>query len=376
MKYKSAFKVILFYIMTMVIPLTIILCCYRLIDTKQWFENPMGYCVNTIMITSLWAVVVFELYLTKQDNNEREELKIVDCMTIILTVITICYSFLQICNPPIVFGNVIKLIVWFSAIIAYAIWIKPTKMKVLSLCLVAVVISTLFVLPATYQGYYENKIIDYKIADDYSGEEYSYIVSEGKFSTETATQSTTDGKEMFEKLMEDEYFTANYSDTLCRVVQSYINSGEEIANINENISIETPMDYDMSYTPGYVVIGQPLEIEFEIKSDAEIEKIRMLKTLENGFSAGRTVETDGNIVKIKYDKLRGFSGVKNTVFLKGFACDANENESPEISAGVFVFYGYDILVLIGVLVVMLIVAGRILKKRYQIGKNKDIDIRF
>ncbi len=374
MKYKNTLKVILFYIMTMVIPLTIMFCCYRLIDSGKWFEDPMGYCVNTIMITSLWAVVVFELYLTK--DKGQEELKIVDCMTIILTVITICYSFLQICNPPIVFENVIKLIVWFAAIIAYAIWIKPTKLKVLSLCLIAVVISTLFVLPATYQGYYENKIMDGKIADDSTGSEYSYIVAEGEFRQEAAEKRNNSGKEMLEKLLEDEYFVANFSDTLGLLVHSYINSEEDGADINENITIETPMDYDMSYTPGYVAIWQPLEIEFEIKSDTDIAKIRGLKTFENGFSAGKNIEINGNKVKIKYNNLRGFSGIKSTVFRKGFVCDVNGSENPEISAGIFVFYGYDILVLIGVVIAMLLVVDRLLRNRYKIAKAKNIDIKF
>lgn len=373
MKYKNALKTVLFYVMSMVIPITIMLTCYKLIDSSKWFEDPMGYCVNTIMITSLWAIVAFELYFTKDSGND--ELKIVDCMTIILTVITICYSFLQICNPPIVFGNVIKLIIWFSAIIAYAIWIKPTKMKVLVLCLIAVVISTMFVLPATYQDYYENKISDCKIAMDSSGKDYVYLMSEGEYKMEEIEQNNSEGIVMLEKLLEDEYFVANYS-TLCAEVRAYINSGANNENINENIRIETPMDYDMNYTPRHRFVWQPLEVEFEIKSDAEIEKIRGLKTVSDGFSSERTVEINGNKVKIKYNGLKGLSGIKITRFPKGFVCDVNGNENPEISAGIFYFYGYDILVLMGVLAAMLFVVGKILKNRDKIAKNKDINIRF
>lgn len=366
MKKKSISKILLFSAVTIIVPCAILLFAYWLISTKRWFDDPMGYCINILMFVSAWGIVEFELYLSDVHKKEKEsEFRIVDCMTIILTVITICYSFLQICNPPILFGNILKLILWFSAIIVYTILVKPTKMKVLCLCLVAVFISTLFVLPATYQEYYEEKIDMYKLVDYNNKSEYCYYINDKEYSVDDKDEiPQQESIAMFEKLLEDEYFVKNYSNTLCQEVYSYINSRNKSDNMGNVGDMHFIWSSDNLQVPN-VYIGQkePFVISFKIKSEEQPEKIRVSEIVQNGFVAEEVFAADGNDVSIALKNIRGISGYKNLTFLKGFVEDVNGNVSEEkISVG-FCFFGYDIIILIIAFLIMLVTAERIIIKR-------------
>lgn len=362
---RSFVDIITFTAFTIIVPILIFVLAFWLVTTERWLSDPMGHCVNILMLVSTWGIIEFELYLADVQKKEENDFRIVDCMTIIFTVITICYSFLQICDPPILFSNIIKLILWFSAIIVYTILVKPTKMKVLCLCLVAVFISTLFVLPITYQEYYEEKIEMCKIAGYYDGGEYCYNIKEkGYYIDKKDTVSKQESTAMFEKLLEDEYFVQNYSGTLCHEVYSYINSRSKTNETGFISDLDFVPSESNNQTPGVFLFQRdPLTINFTIQSEANLEKIKVTEIVQNGFMAKEIFEIDGNNVTIKLENIKGLSGYKNLTFLKGFVEDADGNISEETVLADFVFYGYDMVILAAVLFIMFAIADKIIKSR-------------
>lgn len=75
--------------------------------------------MNIIMAVSSWIIFSKELATRAKNSSSDEEFRPVDCVTIILTVITVCYSFIQIANPPISINQIIKLIVWFCLFLCF-----------------------------------------------------------------------------------------------------------------------------------------------------------------------------------------------------------------------------------------------------------------
>lgn len=348
-----------FVLIIFIIPFVIFAVTLNMIISKSWMTDAMGNCVNTIMVVSSWIIVAYEFVSRydklKKDEKGEPDFRLVDCMTIILTVITICYSFLQICNPPILFKHVLKLILWFSAIITYTIWAKPTRMKVLSLCLVATLISTLFVLPVTYQEYYEGVIEDCKRASYSVDSEEIYDFKNGSISSAERIQKEED-LSGFNELLADEYFTKNYKETLVPAVKKYMEFRKK-GDTPEITLDDVHFSYELSnYRQPKVFIwsSKPFFYEFDIVADeTEIDNIKTERVVEVGFTGERLLGVDGNRVVIRYDNIKGLSGIKYVTFLKGFVQDTTGVEMSENWSADFVFYGYDVVIWACVMLYML-----------------------
>lgn len=357
-----------FYFIVAGIPCIILGTTLWMILSRKWLTDAMGFCINTIMVVSSWMIVVFEtsarLSPRGQSSGKDNDFKIVDCMTIIFTVITICYSFLQICNPPIGFSQIMKLILWFSAIIAYTIWIKPTRLKVLCMCLVATLITTLFIMPATYQEYYEQVIEECKWESYPVGNEEIYDLKSQKYGLFERTKNS-EGLSGFETLMQDGFFRKNYHETLYPLAKRYIEDREN-GGVSAGFDVNYGYDLKNLKTPNvYIWSSKPFFYRLNLSSlGPELAAIRTERIAEVGFEAERIIGADGNRVWIQYDHMKGLSGYKNITFLKGFAAGVNGEESAEKPSVDFCFWGYDILIWAVVMLAMLCFAtGFVLDER-------------
>lgn len=360
-------EVWLFYLVVVIMPCIIICTTLWLILSEKWLSDAMGYCVNTVMVVSSWMIVAVEvtsrLKAGKSEKNDND-FKIVDCMTIILTVITICYSFLQISMPPIAFSQIAKLIIWFSAIIIYTVWVHPTRIKVLGMCLVATLISTLFVMPITYREHYEEVIEECK-RDSYPvGNEESYDILSSKYTTSERVKSN-DGLSGFETLMEDDFFKRNYSDTLYPLAKQYMEYRKTDGDFAQ-------ME-DVSFTYALKNLGCPNVAAwssepyvYEVTVSSVYSTPAVIKTeriAEVGFEAERMTYADGNTVWVQYRNIKGLSGYKSITFLRGFVEDTEGRESTEMPSVQFKFWGYDFLIWMLMMLVMLAATVNLILER-------------
>jgi len=327
-----------------VVPAAIVVYAIWLVASCKWMNNPMGYCVNIVMGVSSWIIFSKEIATRAKNSFADKEFRLVDCMTIILTVITVCYSFLQIANPPISINHIIKLIIWFCLIVTYTILAKPTRMKVLYLCLVAALISTLFVLPATHREYYENELYGCLMGDYYKYPDLVYDVKNDNLSSEDR-EGRKETDQRLNELLEDEYFKKGYKNTLYKNACDMIDYRTETQaekdyftfHDNHKRNRKIYMWWDNCFV---------FEINtYEYKEDKPA-KLRINRVAENGFSANKIegVDDDG-VMFITYEDIKGLSGYKNITLMSGFA----ETEDGIISCesefkNVFLFYGYDILI--------------------------------
>lgn len=360
-------EVWLFYLVAVITPCVIVFTTLWLILSEKWLTDAMGYCVNTVMAVSSWIIVAVEVTarLRAGDSEKNDnDFKIVDCMTIILTVITICYSFLQISMPPIAFSQIAKLIIWFSAIIIYTVWVHPTRIKVLSMCLVATLISTLFVMPVTYREHYEAVIEECKRESYPVGNEESYDILSSKYTTSERVKSN-DGLSGFESLMEDTFFKRNYSDTLYPLAKQYMEYRRTDGDFAQMEDVSFTYALKNLGTPNVTVwSSEPYVYEVTVSSVYSTPAaIKTERIAEVGFEAERMTYADGNTVLVQYRNIKGLSGYKSITLLRGFVEDTEGRKSAEMPSVQFKFWGYDFLIWMLLMVVMLTVTAYLLLER-------------
>lgn len=345
---KRVIRNVSFGLLLFAVPVLIAVYIAYLIFSKKILDDPIGRCVDLVLLISLWVITTKELmsrFLIK-DKHDDSEFKVIDCMTIVLTISTICYSVIQICVPPLEFSQMLKLILWNTAIIVYTVFAKPTRARVLGLCLVATAVTALYVWPPVYQNYYESEIS--RILFD----EYLWNTNEQVYRTEDGimgglhyeNSNFKSSDDPFQELMEDEYFTKNFKNTLVKNIRNY----NKCRGIETNTSLIPPTITVQFYNGTQVAWGDDLPLKVTSSSiKGDITRYNVSRLMLNGVDYDYKILGGDGCLEISLNNLRGFSGVKSITFLDGYAQDPEGNLSEQLSVS-FTFYGYDIVILMAI----------------------------
>ena len=349
-----------------------------IIGTEAWLNYPLVLCVANLLCISVYFYFSKLLLINdfSCDNINMEKI------AIIIAFVTVDYSIIQLCDPPIGVFQVLLLFILVILVLMYAIWTRKTLKDICVTCVLSTFISVLFVMPIMYTSYYEDRIFDIREeiqAYEQTCDNYGIPISERK-----------PYEEKFDPLFNDEYFVKHYKDSLYKEIYNYIDYRyqrtflyEEGSNsyILKGVKIETPStDKENRYS---FVIEYPeknkvyvwnnsirfkmsivyFENQAKVLNDDELNCIK--KCIESGiigYSADVTVENSfekkGQVIKVivSLDNIHGVSGNKTLVIPEGIFYDSSRNPTQELTIKAFQYYGWDYLTVFFFFFVMIAIA--------------------